>query len=147
MNYFTRLLEIIISMKFFIRKNEKKYKIFQHFIFNKGKDSHFLFDPRYLIYDKFEQKIRNNMLELEFLRRRNEKDRVVIEYVADKDYIKVKNNIFIVAEFVPPNPGCIYCIHKGKELENGFFECLIKQKIIAQEIDKCQVFKQKNYEI
>lgn len=142
MNHLTKFLEIYISQKLEIDDN----KLIQSFIFGKGKDSHFIKDPRYLIYDKFEYKLRNYLIindSISFIRRVNEKDKVIFEYLIEKKYtIKNIRPFFIIAEFVPPNASCKYCIYKN-EGEDIFIKCNLKNKIVQNGIKNCKFFKQK----
>ncbi|HUS48901.1 MAG TPA: hypothetical protein VMZ91_01945 [Candidatus Paceibacterota bacterium] len=141
MNYSIQLLEILITQKFVKRKN----KLFQHFIFGKKKEIHFITDSRYIIYDKFEGKIKDKSLmnkDIEFLRRRNETDRIVLEYeIKGNFYPSVKEPFFIVAEFIPPYASCEYC--KEPEKKGDFTFCKAKDKVVTGTFKNCTYFKQK----
>jgi hypothetical protein len=141
MEYSIRLVTIVITQRV-INKGDK---LFVHFIFGTDRETRYMLDKRYLIYDKFEEKLSEVDIPnvIGFSKRRNEKDRVVLEYDKNPDdKYCISGKFFTIAEFVPPYPGCSYCIHKGEE-KNCFFECKAKGKTLSEEKENCSIFKQK----
>lgn len=141
--------EILISLQYQITKE----KIIQSFVYNKrDKWVKKLKDPRYLIYDKFENKIRQESLSqklvgvIEFNKRIDNEDSVVIEYnIIDNNRIEHCNFLqtnFKLVDFIPPYPGCSFCIYKNK-LDNVYFKCELKNKIYTDDLKNCKYFKQK----
>lgn len=130
-------IESLISIKFFKRKN----KIYQHFIFTKKKDLKYLRDKRYTLYDKLESKIKGCSLNLNFLQRREENDRVVLEYYTEEEVNLPDSYFFVIAGFAPPTPGCEYCIYRVNQNGSGFF-CNYKQKYLTNKLKSCKFFKQ-----
>jgi hypothetical protein len=141
MNYSVRLVTIVINQRLINKGN----KLFVHFVFGTDKDTRYLLDKRFSLYDKFEEKISDLEIpgSVEFVRRRNEKDRVVLEYEKkNEEKFCISGKFFTIADFVPPYPGCSYCIYKGEE-KNYFFECKIKNKTMSEEKENCAFFKEK----
>ena len=141
MNYSVLLINIVITQRVINRGN----KLFIHFIFTPDKTSKLLFDIRYSIHDKFEKKILElNIPEtINFVKRREERDRVILEY--EKQEVEkycIGNKFFTISDFVPPYPGCSFCSLKGNE-KNGFFECKGKGKTLAEEKENCGIFRQR----
>lgn len=131
-------------------KGDKLYQIFNY---NKrNKDTKLLFDSRYLIYDKFERRLINLSLSatgiLDFSIRKNifDEGKIVLEYnIIDHsrfDKYLLKDQIFKVVDYVPPYPGCDFCLHK-KELDDTFFHCCYKDKTMTKSIKNCKYFRQK----
>lgn len=132
-----KLVEILITVKYFRRNN----KIFQHFIY----DSKYI-NGKYLIYYKFLDKIKSLSLISEFLAKRVEKDRIVLEW-ADIDE-KPKNFFFVLNNHVPPFDGCDYCrlLHK-KEGFVIFFSCSFQNnKLMNRRLKSCRFFQEKEDE-
>lgn len=127
------MLEILISERYY-KRNEK---IFQHFIFNK-KYNKYLFDERLRIYQEIQRKINERVLDLYFIQKRNENDRIVLEYEGDE---KPKNDYFVVAAELPKNYGCDYCQYK-KVYNPPFIWCEYKQKTLPHKIKTCKFFRQ-----
>lgn len=142
MKHLIRFLEIYISQR--LKKCDNK--LIQEFVFGKGKDKHFIKDKRFLIYDKFEKQIRNKLIisdTLLFSQRINKKDRVVFEYeIIGENTIENNMPFFIIAEFIPPDATCEFCIYREKG--NGLFiKCNLKKKMIQGNQKNCKFFKQK----
>ena len=139
-----KTLEALISVKYVHRGD----KIFQHFIIEKKKGvSKYILDTRFLIYDKFQEKIKEFSLSnkypdnLIFIERRDEEDRIVLEF-KELDKIRLKNYYFVVPGFVPPSAGCEYCrFRKDNEDEISFY-CEFKKKGFAHRLKNCQFFRQ-----
>jgi hypothetical protein len=127
------MLEILIKERYYKREN----KIFQHFIFDK-KYNKYLTNERLKISQEFERKIKEKKLDYYFIKRRDEKDRFVLEYEGDE---KPQNNYFVVAAELPKNLGCDYCIYK-KERKTNFLWCEYKQEFTSK-IKTCKFFRQK----
>lgn len=133
----------LISVKFIIRND----KIFQHFIIEKKKGiSKYLTDTRFVVYDKFQEKIKSFALSNDdsyrFINRRDEEDRVVLEFDILKELKeKPKNYYFVIPGFVPTSPGCEFCKYR-KDTDDTFFYCLFKEKTLASKLKNCQFYKQ-----
>lgn len=156
--------EILVSQTFEIEGNEVR----QIFSFNKrNKAVKYMRDHRYLLYDKFEQKIRELSLSIEgiitFTGRKNEEDRVTLVYeIIQNERFDASSLVPInykLADFTPPSAGCPWCKHKrpqvlGEGRDSGqtvyedaenalFFFCEAKQKTLSHELKNCKYFKQK----
>ena len=140
-NYSINFIEIPVSLKTY---NEGQIA-FQIYTFEKSKNLKYIIDPRYLIYDKFESKIRENSLadgeRTIFFKRIDYEDRVELQYNTSEDFLN-SLKYFKIAEFVPPYPGCEFCIWK-KEGEELFFWCEVLEKNLTTEKKSCPYFKQK----
>jgi len=137
-----RFYGLLIHLKYFRRER----KVFQHFIWNKrDKYAKLLRDSRFILHNKFEENIKKNFNDtLEFIKRRDEDDRVVLEYniPEDKVFDKKKDQYFRIVDFIPPNPGCEFCIYQENK-DDIFFTCFLKQKTITEELKSCKYFKQR----
>jgi len=140
-----KTIEALISVKFIHRGD----KIFQHFIVDKKKGVlKYLIDSRYVVYDKFQQKIitlaLSNNPNYHFVEKRFEEDRVVLEFkILDiTKYKKMKNYYFVIPGFVPDSPGCEHCLFKKKDHCESFFYCDKREKMLAHKMKKCQFFRQ-----
>jgi len=139
--------EVLISQAFRVEDNTLK----QVFSFNKrDKFVKYIKDHRYLLYNKFEQKIRDLSLGdfLYFIKRIDLEDRVEIHYELDAnspqlDEFDLKATNFKLVDYVPPTPGCPFCKYKVDTDNELFFFCEAKQKTLTKEIKNCKYFKQK----
>lgn len=128
------MLEVLISERYYKRDG----KIFQHFIYDK-KYHKYINDERLIIGQLFESKIKEKSLDLYFVKRREEKDRVVLEYEGED---KPRNSYFVIAYEIPKTLGCDYC--KYKYIYNPpFIWCEYKQKTLTYKIKTCKFFRQK----
>lgn len=137
-----KTIEVLISVKFFVSDN----KIFQHFIIENKKGSRkYLLDKRYTVYDKFKEKLKAlslaNNSSFEFFDKREEEDRIVLEFKIVDDYEKPQNYYFVMPGFIPKSPGCEFCIHLKT---NGVYYCDFKQKSMSERLKTCRFFKQKS---
>lgn len=138
---------ILISQAFKIEGNILK----QIFSFNKrDRLAKYIKDHRYLLYNKFEQKIRDLSLgeHLYFIKRDDFDERVEIHYRLDNnspelDEFDLKAINFRLVDFIPPSPGCPYCKHRMDTDNDLFFFCDAKQKTLTKEIKNCKYFKQR----
>lgn len=141
-----RFVEILITEETKIESN----KIYQRFKYNpKDKNKKFLLDPCYILYNKFEQKIRQKAFydeEVVFTQRINDDGEILLIYdILDKEAltrINKNSSVFKLVDYVPPNKGCAYCIHK-KNIDENFFTCCYKDKVMTKEYKTCKFFKQK----
>lgn len=137
-------IEGLISVKFFYRNG----KIFQHFIFeNKKNVTKYVRDNRFLINAKFEKKIKQHSLsskdEYQFLNRRDENDRIVLEFeIIEEPEEKPENYYFKIAGFASPRPSCEFCKFRNDK-ENGFFYCEYKEKTFGHYLKNCKFFREK----
>ncbi len=137
-------IEGLISIKFLFRND----KAFQYFIINKKSIKKFLTDPRFSIHDKFEEKIKffalSNNANYIFTERRDEEDRITLEFkIIDNNIEKPNNFHFVIAGFSPPTAGCEYCKYKI-DFDDTIFTCEFKQKQMTNKIKNCQFFRQKD---
>ncbi len=138
-----KTIEGLISVKFILRND----KVFQHFIIEKKKGvSKYLMDTRFIVYDKFQEKIKSLALSnddnYKFIQRRDEEDRIVLEFdVLNENVEKPKNYYFVIPGFVPPNPGCEYCKYR-EDYDDTFFYCSFKEKTMASKLKNCQFYRQ-----
>lgn len=142
-----RLIEILISIKFFRRGN----KVFQHFIYGNQKNVKFILDSRYTTYEVFKSKLIENSLsrdpEISFLERKDLEGEIVLIYESEKTFLP-QNYYFKVIDFVPPNAGCKYCIFRDTKVDEKTEElkiiCRFKNNLILnKELINCKVFRQK----
>jgi|GEM_PF-4325031 hypothetical protein len=135
------MTEILISERFYKRSN----KIFQHFIYDK-KMSKCLLDERYKIHEIFEAKIKEKALSLYFIQRREEKDRIILEYEITEEFEKPSNSYFVVAYEIPKYPGCDFCKFRQQCKEcsknSPFIYCEYKQKTLSHKLKTCKFFRQ-----
>lgn len=140
-----KTFEGLVSVKFIHRDD----KIFQHFVFDNKKTKKYLSDKRYIVYDKFKEKTiefaLSNNKNFTFLERREEEDRVVLEFHIENpsSFEKPKNYYFVIAGFTPTSPGCEHCIFR-KDLGNGFLYCEYKEKTLTQNMKSCRFFRQRH---
>lgn len=135
------MIEVLISERYYKREN----KIFQHFIFDK-KMSKFIRDERYKVYELFERKVKSRALDLYFIQRREDKDRVILEYELIEDFEKPSNEYFVIAAELPKYPGCDYCKFRkqceGCSKDSPFIFCEYKQKTLSHKLKTCKFFRQ-----
>jgi len=139
--------EVLLTQNF----NLKDRILEQTFNFNKrNKASKYIRDHRYILYDKLERKIRDLALfeqgTLTFIKRVDEVDHIKLTYEIEdmeafKD-IELNPLNFKLVDYVPPSPGCDFCIHKQNEEELWFY-CAYKKKTITNKIKNCKYFAQK----
>jgi len=140
-----KTIEALISVKFFQRGE----KIFQHFIVEKKRGaSKYILDKRFLVNDKFEEKIKilslsfKNSDNYNFIERRDEDDRVVLQFLS-KETIYQKNYYFVIPGFVPTSSGCEACKYRNDNGDGISFYCDYKQKTFTHKLKNCQFFRQK----
>lgn len=140
--------EILISLTFNVEDNLLE----QTFNFNKrNKAAKYIKDHRYILYNKFEQKIRELSLFIEgtlfFVKRVDEADFVKLIYeIQDIEAFKeveLKPTNFKLVDFVPPSSGCAYCKYKVLIEDKPWFYCTYKKKTLTNEFKTCKYFKQK----
>lgn len=126
---------------------QDKY-ILQKFYYDK-KYTKYLTEPCYILYNKLEAKLRSISFyhdSLEFVKRENDKGEIVLFYeILNKSVVKEidkSRKVFKLVDFVPPNPGCAFCIHK-RVLNENFFYCEMKEKTMSKDVKTCRVFTQK----
>ena len=139
-----KIIEALISVKFFQRGE----KIFQHFIVEKKKGvSKYILDNRFLVNNKFEEKIKSYSLSFKesenysFLERRDETDRVVLEFKSEEQ-IYQSNYYFVIPGFVPTSSGCESCKFRHDNKDDISFYCDYKQKTFTHKLKDCQFFRQ-----
>lgn len=141
-------VEISISIEIEIQKESNI--IIQKFIYNKrDKNKKYILNNGYILYDKFEERIRKETLaedNISFLKRIDDDGVVICLYDYTNDDVlkslRGKRKAFTLVDFAPPNPGCAYCIHK-KQASEDFFTCCYKDRYLAKEFKNCKYFKQR----
>ena len=140
-----KTIEGLISVKFIVRGN----KVFQHFIINNKKGvKKYLTDKRYVVYDKFQERIKSQALSVNpnflYVERRDEEDRVVLEFtIVDLNIFKKQQNYyFVIPGFVPSSSGCEFCKFRDQSKDDTFFYCIYKEKTLANKLKNCQFFRQ-----
>lgn len=141
-----RFVEILVTTETRVLNN----KIFQAFEYDKkDKNSKFILDSRYILYEKFERKIRENAIYADgivFSERVNYNGKVVLVYDVEEkealDKIDRSKKMFRIVDYAPPNPGCAYCVHK-QTIDENFFKCCYKDRVMSKEFKTCKYFKQR----
>ena len=134
----------MIAVKFIQRGD----KIFQHFIVEKKKGaSKYILDHRFLVNDKFEEKVKSfslsykNSENYKFLERRDESDRVVLEFETSSEEKHVPY-FFVIPGFVPTSSGCEACKFRNDNEDGISYYCEYKQKTSTHKLKNCQFFRQ-----
>lgn len=137
-------IEVLFTSEVEIQDNY----LYQKFFYDK-KYLKYLTEPYYILYNKLEAKLRHISFydeSVEFIKRENDKGEIVLIYeILSKEGVKKldkSRKVFKLVDFIPPNPGCAFCVYK-KVLDENFFHCEYKEKIMAKEIKTCRYFKQK----
>jgi len=140
-----KTIEAMIAVKFIQRGN----KIFQHFIIEKKKGvSKYILDKRFIVNDKFEEKLKNFSLShkysenYKFLNRRDETDRIVLEFEIITQ-VKQSPYFFVIPGFVPTSSGCEACKYREDNEDGISFYCDYKSKTLTHKLKNCQFFRQK----
>lgn len=141
-NIGVRSIEILISIKF----KKKEDLITQTFDFQVDKKLlKYIFDKRFEIYEKIQDKIRDLILinltdKVEFVSKTEDENKIIFQFhiLEDIDKKMLINYYHVIPSFLPPNPGCLYCSNYTDEKF-----CIEKNKTILQPIKKCIVFHQK----
>lgn len=104
------------------------------------KDLSYLYDSRFLLKNKIDKIISDNLLD-NFIKRVDHEDKIEMFYeIQEKPAPLIK--VFNI--YIPPFLGCIYCSNAEKKSDNGFFYCKIKKKHYQKNgIKRCPVFKTK----
>jgi len=136
-----RMIEIVVSVKFFKREG----KLYQHFDFSNQKYSKYLKDPRYFIKQQFNEKIIEHSLgrdpDCEYIEKRDGEDEIILVYESKKEKVP-DAYYFKIVDYVPPNPGCAFCIYRGEK--DGKIICKFQNnKVLEKEIINCRLFRQK----
>jgi len=132
-----KYVEILVQVRYFIRND----KVFQYFIVSNEKLSKYILENNYILYDNFNNKIRELAIQenVEFLEKREENDRIVFEYTKLENFVRPKSAFFTIAGFITTTKSCEYCKHFD---EDNFF-CYKKNKTLQNKLKNCSVFKQK----
>jgi hypothetical protein len=134
-----KLVEILITVSF----NRRENKLFQHFYFGKQKNIKYLTDTRFTFRRLFNEKVVEHSLirdeECEYVEKRDLKDEVVLVYETTKKTLPI-SYYFKVVDFVAPNAGCKYCIHKKPDELICIFQ---NNKVLKKELINCSFFSQK----
>jgi predicted dithiol-disulfide oxidoreductase (DUF899 family) len=138
-----KTVEALIAVKFIHRGD----KVFQHFVIEKKRGvSKYLLDTRFLVYDKFEEKIKELALskiseDYFFLDRRQDEDRIILEFRTDSKK-RLLNYYFVIPGFVPTTSGCESCKFRVDNEDGISFYCDFKEKTLTHKLKNCQFFRQ-----
>ena len=138
-----KTIEALVSVKFIHHGN----KVFQHFIVEKKRGaSKYILDTRFLVYDKFIERVKEQSLShrdssYQFLERRDEEDRVVLEFKTNNRK-RWNNYYFVIPGFVPEMPGCESCRFRQDNSDGISFFCSYKEKTFTHKLKNCQFFRQ-----
>jgi hypothetical protein len=136
-------VEVLIAVKYYRRSN----KLFQHFCFEGEKNKKYILDPRYILRNDFEEKIKELMYDKGvFINRRDEKDKVVLEYELAEVYDLPMGFFFKIAGFIPNSFTCIHCTYpiEQKDRQEEVLICSFQSnKIINKEVKNCKYFRQR----
>lgn len=119
-------VEVLVKVKYFHRND----KVFQHFICE-GKNKHieYIKSPQYKIYTNFGDKIKKLSLTnkgYEFLNKRDEKNRIVLEF-EDTKKEKIENTYFVISGFIPDR-SCSYCKYRRNVFCDFMGKAILEQK-------------------
>ena len=139
-------VEVLIDVKYFHRGN----KVFQHFCFEPEKQKYWT-SSKFILKDKVEEKIKEHAYDKGiFLDRRDEKDRIVLEFSIEDENIELPKNFFFkVADFTPSAASCNYCVYRlgyneYTEKQEKNFTCTFQNnKEMNKVVKNCQFFKQR----
>lgn len=129
-------IEVVISERFYVRGE----KIFQHFIYEKKYDK-YIKNHTLSVYEQFEVKLNQKTLNLNFIKRREEPGKSILEYEFEGG-TKPKNSYFTILSFIPDNYGCDFCTYKEEKVK-PFVWCEFKQETLPHKIKRCKFFRQK----
>lgn len=139
-----QLITIPISVKLIDKNNE----FVVVFTYNKNqKKVNTIFDSRYIIQDKFRLKIRKILQPLidsghDFKEEIKTEGKIEYVFIKGDGEVSLKPHIFKIVDYAPEYPGCSFCIHRLEQNKN-YFRCKIKNKLYAEDIKNCSIFKQK----
>ena len=139
-------VEILITQEIEIKDD----CIYQTFFYDKNdKNKKYILDPSFILYDKFEAKLRSMAVfeeDIEFFERINDEGCVILKYYIKnsnaKKNINFSRKFFKLVDFAPPNKGCAYCIHK-EDIDENFFKCCYRDRTMTKEVKNCKYFKQR----
>lgn len=130
-----------------VRFYHKDNKAFQHFIIVDKKLKKYVLETRYILNLYFEDFIEKNALsnvdkEFRFISRRDEEDRVVLEfsYPENKEVEKTGTYFYTLAGDIPYSDGCEECKYL---VESDCFFCEKKEKVLTNKLKNCRFFSQK----
>lgn len=134
--------EVLVKVKFLQRGD----KLFQYFIFDEQKNARFIRDQRYCVYRKFENKIKENLINnnsgaFEFVERVDSEDRITFVFDIKQQTETYNSFYFTIVGFVSKAPGCLTCIYNEHRKE-VFIECPIRKKIIPAAMKSCALFRE-----
>lgn len=136
--------KVSLQIKYLYREN----KAFQYFVVVDDKMKKYLLDNRFLLSEYFENFIISNVLsridkDFEFVSRRNEDDKVVLEFTfpEGKDIEKRATYYYTLSGDIPYGTGCEECRFYKEELY-----CEKKEKYLARKLKTCKFFSQKESE-
>ncbi len=126
-------------MKFLYKEN----KAFQYFIVADTKYKKYVLQNKYTLNAKLEEIIERNALSnndsmFTFLNRRDEDDRITLEFSYSGDIDKKPTGYFAVVGDIPYSDGCEECKYR-----DGDF-CTKKEKAIGKYVKNCKFFSQSN---
>ena len=140
-----KYVKISLQVKFLYREE----KVFQYFVIVDTKLKKYVLNSCYIMSEYFEDFIEKNSLsnqdhEFEFISRRDEDDRITLEftYPETKEVDKLSTYYYTLAGYIPFSNGCEECrfLQEGKD---GSLYCEKKEKYLSNKQKTCRVFSQK----
>jgi hypothetical protein len=110
----------------------------------KFEDSKYIQDPSFIIHEKFEEKLMENIYkQATFKDMIRNNDNIIIKYKTEGN---IKSNSFKpyfynISSVIPDNEGCRFCRYYKRKTDYG--ECGFQQKDIFYEKKSCRFFKQR----
>lgn len=124
-------------------------KAFQYFVVVEESKAKYVFNKIYTMSELFEDFVKSNALstlneDFVFVSRRDEADRVVLEfsYPQDKHIHKVGTYYYVLYGDIPFSNGCEDCAFKKSDTGDLFY-CDKKEKTMDKKMKTCKFFKQK----
>ncbi len=137
-------VNIQISVKHYFIEKEKK--ILQAFaILGPKKNYKYLFDPRFVLSDKFKEKIKDfslsNIPSYIFLNKIEEESKIVLEFETESRN-PLSDFFFTISDFVPTTFGCDDCRFFIEQIDEKV-KCEFFKKYVKKRKGSCRYFRQK----
>lgn len=135
-----RYCKVTMLMKFLYKEN----KAFQYFIVADTKYKKYVLQNKYTLNNKLEEVIERNALSNNdsrfiFLNRRDEDDRITLEFsYSGSDIDKKPTGYFAIVGEIPYSDGCEECKYRNCDF------CTKKEKKIEKYLKTCKLFSQSN---
>lgn len=133
----TRYCKVTMLMKFLYKEN----KAFQYFIVTDAKYKKYVLQNRYILNSKLEEIVEKNALSnndsnFTFLNRRDEDDRITLEFAYTGAVDKKPTGYFAIVGNIPYSDGCEECKYRKDNV------CTKKEKEIEKFLKNCKYFSQ-----